>query len=214
MVGPALSAARDEILSRIRAALADVPSGEEDPVPRAYRVADPDGTLDRFVERLRDYGSGVHRAEDGGVAGVVAEACRARAVERLVIPVGFPDAWRPEAIELVVDDGLTPRELDAIGAAATASALGIAETGTIVLDGGEGQGRRALSLVPDVHVCVIRAEHVVDGVPAAMRALAAGLRTTRRPVTFVSGPSATADIEFSRVEGVHGPRRFDVVIVA
>jgi L-lactate dehydrogenase complex protein LldG len=213
MVGPAVSAARDEILSRIRAALADVPSGEEDPVPRAYRVADPDGTLERFVERLRDYGSGVHRAGDGGVAGVVADACRARGVERLVIPAGFPGEWRPGAIELVVDDGLTPRELDAIGAAATASALGIAETGTIVLDGGEGQGRRALSLVPDVHVCVIRAEHVVDGVPAAMRALAAGLRTTRRPVTFVSGPSATADIEFSRVEGVHGPRRFDVVIV-
>jgi L-lactate dehydrogenase complex protein LldG len=176
-------------------------------------VADPDGTLERFVERLRDYGSGVHRAGDGGVAGVVADACRARGVERLVIPAGFPGEWRPGAIELVVDDGLTPRELDAIGAAATASALGIAETGTIVLDGGEGQGRRALSLVPDVHVCVIRAEHVVDGVPAAMRALAAGLRTTRRPVTFVSGPSATADIEFSRVEGVHGPRRFDVVIV-
>lgn len=213
MVGPTVSAARDEILGRIRAALADVPAGEEEPVPRAYRVADPDGTLDRFVERLRDYGSGVHRVEDGGVAAAVAEVCRARGVDRLVISAGFPDEWRPDGIELVVDEELTPRELDAIGAAATASALGIAETGTIVLDGGEGQGRRALSLVPDVHVCVVRAEQVVDGVPAAMRALAAGLRNIRRPVTFVSGPSATADIEFSRVEGVHGPRRFDVIIV-
>ena len=132
-------------------------------------------------------------------------------VERIAVPPGFPDDWRPPGIEVVVDEGLTPAELEAIGAAATAAALGIAETGTVVLDAGEGQGRRVLSLVPDVHVCVLRAGQVVDGVPAAIRPLADGFRTTRRPVTFISGPSATVDIEFQRVEGVHGPRQFDVL---
>ena len=210
-----MSSARDEILGRIRTALSDVPR-EERPeqvdVPRAYRETEPEGALDRFVERLRDYGASVRRVTADGVAAAVTDACRDRGVERLVIPDGFPPAWRPAGVAVVVDDGLSPRELDAIGAAATTSALGIAETGTIVLDGGEGQGRRLLSLVPDVHVCVVRGEAVVDGVPAALRTLAAGLRGGARPVTFVSGPSATSDIELARVEGVHGPRQLEVIL--
>ncbi len=207
-----MSAAREEILGRVRRALTDVPPGDEVDVPRAYRVTQ-DGTLERFVERLHDYGAGVRMAAGDQVAKAVAEACRARGVERIAVAAGFPDDWRPADVEVVVDDGLTPAELEEIGAAATAAALGIGETGTIVLDGGEGQGRRLLSLVPDVHVCVLRADQIVDGVPAAIRQLAAGFRETRRPVTFVSGPSATVDIEFQRVEGVHGPRQFEVVVV-
>jgi L-lactate dehydrogenase complex protein LldG len=207
-----MSAARDEILGRVRRALADVPPGDEVDVPREYR-ATQGGSLERFVDRLEDYGAGVRMVDAGGVAAAVAEACSARGVERIAVPAGFPDEWRPSGVEVVVDAGLSPAELEAIGAAATAAALGIAETGTVVLDTGEGQGRRVLSLVPDVHICVLRAGQVVDGVPAAIRALAEGLRTTRRPVTFVSGASATVDIEFQRVEGVHGPRQFEVVLV-
>ena len=107
----------------------------------------------------------------------------------------------------MTDTGLDVEELDAIGAAVTGCALAIAETGTLVLDAGPHQGRRALTLVPDVHVCVVDADQVVDGVPTALRRLADGLRTTHRPLTMISGPSATSDIELSRVEGVHGPRR-------
>ena len=211
-----MSTARDEILLRIRAALADVPgieTADDVDVPRDYREADPGGTLERFVERLRDYGATVRLAAVESVAAAVADACRARGVDRLLVPDGFRVDWRPEGVDIVVDDALSARELDAIGAAATGAALGIAETGTIVLDCGEGQGRRALSLVPDVHICVVRGEDVVDGVPAAMRALGAALRESQRPVTFVSGPSATSDIELSRVEGVHGPRQLEVVLV-
>lgn len=207
-----MSAARDEILARIRRALGDVPPGDEVEVPRAYRDTQG-GSLDRFLDRLRDYGASVRTVGAGEVAAAVADACRERGVEQIAVPPGFPAAWRPAGVRVVVDDALSPAELDSIGAAATGAALGIAETGTIVLDCGEGQGRRVLTLVPDVHVCVLRAHDIVDGVPAAMRRLAAGFRETRRPVTLVSGPSATADIEFSRVEGVHGPRRLDVIVV-
>ena len=205
-----MSGAREEILARIERALAH--RGDEVDVPRDYRTAH-EGTVERFVERLHDYGAGVRVTDARRAAGAVAEACRARAVERIAVAPGFPGEWRPEGVEIIVDDGLSPAELEEIGAAATAAALGIGETGTIVLDGGEGQGRRLLTLVPDVHVCVVRAEQIVDGVPAAIRRIADGFRTTRRPVTFVSGPSATVDIEFSRVEGVHGPRQFEVVVV-
>jgi L-lactate dehydrogenase complex protein LldG len=211
-----VSAARDEILGRIRSALADVPadeSAEDVDVPRGYRTDEPDATVALFVERLRDYGTVVHEVGEADVSRAVADACRARGAGRVVVPVDLPTEWRPDGIEAVTDEGLDARQLDDIGAAVTACGLGIAETGTIVLDCGPGQGRRLLSLVPDVHVCVVRTAQVVDGVPSALRRLAVGLRDGRRPVTFVSGPSATSDIELARVEGVHGPRRFNVVLV-
>jgi L-lactate dehydrogenase complex protein LldG len=210
-----MSAARDEILRRVRRALADVPSSERSEdveVPRAYRDREPDGAVERFVERVADYGAGVRVVGADEIGKAVADACRAHAVRRFVVPVDVPRAWVPEDVEAVPDTGLPARELDSIDAVLTGCALAIAETGTLVLDAGQRQGRRALTLVPDVHVCVVEAEQVVDGVPAALRRLAVGLRTTRRPVTFVSGPSATSDIEFSRVEGVHGPRRLEVVV--
>ena len=212
-----MSAAREEILARVRRALADVPHDEraEDVgVRRGYQQHEPDGTLERFVERLEDYGAAVRRASANDVARAVAEACAGRGVVSVAVPPDLPAAWLPAGLEILTDDGLTPRELDQVGAAITGCALAIAETGTIVLDAGAGQGRRMLSLVPDVHVCVVREEQVVDGVPAALRRVAAGLRAARRPVTLVSGPSATSDIELSRVEGVHGPRHLEVIVTS
>jgi L-lactate dehydrogenase complex protein LldG len=216
MVGRTVSAAREQILDRIRRGLADVPSDErpEDvPVRRAYLERDPEATLDRFVERVADYGSVVHVVRRGGIAGAVEAACREFRVESLVVPRDIPVDWLPGDIDAIPDADIDVDGLDRIGAALTGCALGIAETGTVVLDGGPTQGRRALTLVPDVHLCVIGDEQVVDGVPAALRRLSAGLRTDRRPITFVSGPSATSDIELARVEGVHGPRRFALIVV-
>ncbi len=211
-----MSAARDEILARVRQALADVPAAEaaEDvPVPRGYEEHDPAGTVERFLERVADYGAGVRIAAPGEVAVAVGEACRAHGIGRVAVPADLPAAWLPPELEALPDEELSVHELDRIQGAVTGCALAIAETGTIVLDSGARQGRRALTLVPDFHLCVVEAAQVVDGVPAAIRRLADGLRDARRPVTFVSGPSATSDIELSRVEGVHGPRRLEVVLV-
>jgi len=212
-VGVAVSAARDEILARVRRALDDVPRDEradDVAVSRAYAEREPGDSIERFVERVSDYGATVRLTRD--VAGAVAEACRVHGVTRLAVPADVPGAWVPPDVDAVEDAPLDVGELDRIGAALTGCALAIAETGTIVLDAGPRQGRRVLTLVPDLHVCVLEAAQVVDGVPAALRLLADRMRTTRRPLTFVSGPSATSDIELSRVEGVHGPRRLEVVI--
>jgi L-lactate dehydrogenase complex protein LldG len=216
VVGLAVSAAREEILARIRRALADVPIAEgpaDVPVARSYLECEPEGALDRFLERVADYGAGIRLTSADGLPAVVREACRANGIGRVVVPTDLPEAWLPGDVECVPDANLDVQELDALDGAITGCALAIAETGTIVLDAGARQGRRALTLVPNFHLCVVEEEQVVDGVPAAMRRLAANLRTERRPVTFVSGPSATSDIELSRVEGVHGPRRLELVVV-
>jgi L-lactate dehydrogenase complex protein LldG len=215
VVGVAVTA-REEILARIRDALPDVPDGERPDdvaVARAYREQEPDGTLERFVERVTDYGATVRIVGPEGVAVAIDEACREHGVRTLALPADVPPAWIPLNVAAVLDVDLEPAELDRLEGALTGCALAIAETGTIVLDAGPRQGRRALTLVPDVHVCVVEENQVVDGVPAALRKLAGGLRSTRRPVTFVSGPSATSDIELSRVEGVHGPRRLALIVV-
>jgi L-lactate dehydrogenase complex protein LldG len=215
VVGSAVSAAREEILDGVRRALVDVRSAErpEDVVvPRTYLDHEPGDTLGRFVERVADYGSLVRLVSEGEIVSAVADLARDFGVETFAVPAELPAGWAPNTVATITDVELSPRELDRIGAAMTGCALGIAETGTIVLDGGRTQGRRALTLVPDVHVCVIEEEQIVDGVPAAFRRLAPALRAGR-PLTFVSGPSATSDIELSRVEGVHGPRRFGLVLV-
>ena len=207
---------RDAILARIRRALDDVPGREEPedvPVARGYREREPEGTAGRFVERVEDYGAGVRIVAWKDLTSAVGETCRANDIARVVVPLDLPAAWLPADVEPVPDVGLGAHELDAVDGAITGCALAIAETGTIVLDSGPRQGRRALTLVPDFHLCVVEEKQVVDGVPAALRRLADNLRGPRRPVTFVSGPSATSDIELSRVEGVHGPRRLEVVLV-
>jgi L-lactate dehydrogenase complex protein LldG len=162
---------------------------------------------------VSEYRATVFRAGRSDLAATIAGACRERGAKRLAVPGDLPAEWRPDGVEAVVDDGLSPRELDRVDGALTGCALAIAETGTIVLDGGAAQGRRALTLMPDYHLCVVRAGDVVGQVPEAIEALGEAVRAGR-PVTFVSGPSATSDIELNRVEGVHGPRTLHVVIAA
>jgi L-lactate dehydrogenase complex protein LldG len=205
--------ARETVLARIRAAIegAEAP-GER---PRAYRTEDSrsaEEIVALFAERVAEYRATVHRTGPDGVAALVASICADNGIERLGVAPAASSAWHPESVELVEDDGLAPADLDALGGALTGCAVAIAETGSFVLDGGPGQGRRALSLVPDLHICVVAEEQVVGLVPEAVARLEDAVREGR-PLTFVSGPSATSDIELDRVEGVHGPRILHVLLV-
>jgi L-lactate dehydrogenase complex protein LldG len=203
--------AREDVLGRVRSALADRPPVA--PVPRDYRLHGdraPEAVRALFVERVTDYGATALVASDPKAA--VAEALRRCGVRRVVVPTDLQPSLVPDGLEVVVDRDLAPAELDGLDGAVTTCAAACAETGTIALDGGPGQGRRAVTLVPDVHVCVVPAALVVETVPELIDALAPSARAGR-PIVLVSGPSATSDIELTRVEGVHGPRRL-VVIVA
>ncbi len=196
--------AREEILGRVRAALADVePDAEPVAAPSG---AVPDDLIGHFAERVADYRAEVVRVSAGELAAAVAEMLPTGA--RVVVPPGLPADVRAGLTDPIVDDGLPPSELDAIDAVVTACRVGIAETGTIVLDHEPDQGRRALTLVPDRHLCIVRADQVVADVPDAV-----GLLDPARPLTWISGPSATSDIELDRVEGVHGPRHLHVLVV-
>jgi L-lactate dehydrogenase complex protein LldG len=200
-----VSAARDAILAAVRAATAGGRAPE--PVARTYRR---DGARSRperialFAERVDDYRATVRRVAASELQRTIDEL----APGRIGIPSALPHEWRPAGA--VEDHGLTPQELDALDGVVTGCTLAIAETGTLVLSGGPSEGRRALTLVPDLHLCVVLADQVVETVPQAFDAMRA---SASRPLTFVSGPSATSDIELERVEGVHGPRRLVVVIV-
>ncbi len=197
--------AKAEILRRIRSATEGGATGVD--VPRDYdraALVGP-GNVDRFAETVDDYRAQVYRIPEAEIAGTVASLLGGG---RAVVPVDLPSAW-VDGIAVVPDDGLSIDQLDALDAVITGCAVGIAATGTIVLDASVAQGRRALTLVPDHHICIVRADQVVDTVPQAFAVLDA-----TRPLTFISGPSATSDIELNRVEGVHGPRRLDVLIVS
>jgi L-lactate dehydrogenase complex protein LldG len=207
---PGDEGARAEILARIRTALgagAGAPAG----IPRGYLtgtgVAAP-ALIELLIERLHDYGTSVRRCPADGVAQAVREALAERGARRIVLPPGLIlDGAGPDGLEFLADDGLSPDALDATDGVITTAALAIAETGTIVLDGGPGQGRRALSLVPDYHLCILHVSQIVGIVPQALERLAPG-----RPCTWISGPSATSDIELDRVQGVHGPRTLEVIL--
>ena len=203
--------ARDVVLARVRAALGAAPAAPP-PIPRAYRqagrAAQGAALVEGFSERVGEYRARVHRATEASLDDVVA---RLLADRRVLVPASPPCALH--GCEVVRDDPpLTARELDGADAALTGCAFAVAETGTIVLDGSAVCGRRALTLVPDHHVCVVRAAQIVADVPDAIAALRR-LDVARRPITLISGPSATSDIELERVEGVHGPRVLDVVVV-
>jgi L-lactate dehydrogenase complex protein LldG len=211
-----VTAAREEILGRVRFALPDRRGAGPVDVPRGYRTASelaPGEIVDRFAERVADYRATVRRTDDSGeIAAAVAQAFADHGAQRLLTAGGVLAGWRPHGLDLPEDDGTaTAHELDAHDGVLTGAALAIAETGTIVLDGAERSGRRALSLVCDLHVCVVEVAQIVATVPEAIAALEPAARAGR-PITFVSGPSATSDIELKRVEGVHGPRRLEVVI--
>ncbi|BCI55133.1 lactate utilization protein C [Mycolicibacterium litorale] len=198
--------ARSIVLDRIRQALAGAPPAPVT-VPRDYDHARMDGRgdVERFAETVGEYRARVHRVT-GAVAATVATLLPAGG--RVVVPSDVPAEWI-EGLDVVRDSPpLSNAELDAAAAVLTGCAVGIAATGTIVLDAGAAQGRRALTLIPDHHICVVFGRQIVDTVPQGFAAL-----DPSRPLTFISGPSATSDIELNRVEGVHGPRTLDVLIV-
>lgn len=199
MVATAMTSARDVILDRVRAALGANPAPV--PVPREYaRSSTVDSTVELFVDRLHDYGATVVHAASEGVAAAIADQVKGRVRVAPGLPWAVPDA-EP-------DDHGPAAELDLVQTAVTGCAAACATTGTIVLDGSPDQGRRALTLVPDRHICVVHSGQIVATVPELVARL-----DPRAPLTFISGPSATADIELKRVKGVHGPRQLVVVIV-
>ena len=193
--------ARDDVLSRVRKALGD--SAQAGEVPRTYRTSgDHDDLVGLLAERLTDYKARVRRCDEAGLETTIRTALDERGVHNLVVP---PDlaAWG------TIDEALTTARLDEFDGVLTGATVAVAETGTIVLDGSPDQGRRAITLVPDYHLCIVRAAQVVQTVPEAVARL-----DPRRPLTWISGPSATSDIELNRVEGVHGPRTLEVILVA
>lgn len=210
---------RETIFARVREALADVPADEtpEDVVvPRDYRRTSDLSTadvLELFVENVEDYGATVLRVTADEISATVKRICHDRGVRTMIAAPGFPEQVVTGAGVVLMRDSppMSSGSLDQADAVITNAAVGIAETGTIVLVNDSGMGRRALSLVPDVHICLVRADQVVATVPESIEALASH-RT--RPITFISGGSATSDIELVRVEGVHGPRTLEVLVVS
>lgn len=213
--------ARDDVLARIRTALrataTTAPAG--DSIPRRYRMAGSAGgpeLLSLLTERLADYHARVRRCTPHQLTATAAQALTERGARRIVLPPGLdlPGLDLPgladllPATTLMTDDGLSPAQLDSLDAVVTGAAVAVAESGTIVLDGSPGQGRRAISLIPDYHLCIIHAAQIVALLPEALARLA-----PHRPLTWISGPSATSDIELDRVEGVHGPRTLEVILV-
>lgn len=195
--------ARERILDRIRSAVSAGVASDQ-PISRRYRTAHLDvGLVELLTDRLLDYRAQVRVVPAGQVAGVLAEVAAGR---RLGVPAGFPSRWSPP--HAVPADRLATHELDSLDGVMTTCALAIAETGTLVLDGGPGQGSRGLTLVPDHHVCLVRTDQIVASVPQAIARL-----DPLRAQTWISGPSATSDIELTRIEGVHGPRTLEVIII-
>lgn len=212
--------AKDDILTRIRAARPDVSSDAEPgayPTPRNYLRSPsiPEGGVSRFCERVEDYKAGVERVPAAKLPEAIAAALALHHAKRVGVAVGLPEEWRAalaaSGIDVVTEQPGAELDIDALqslDAVVTGSAVGIAETGTIVLDGSAASGRRAMTLVPDLHICIVSVEDIVDGVPEALTRL-----SPTRPMTWISGPSATSDIELQRVEGVHGPRQLHVLVV-
>ncbi|MFD5515712.1 lactate utilization protein C [Streptomyces sp. NPDC127066] len=220
---------RDLILGRVRRALADVPRDDASSVPersgrdsvyeqavdrrylREHGSRSLSETVDLLAENLADYRAIVHRATEEELPYVVMRLLAERGAQYVLVPPGLPPAWMSAADPTRVHDRAvsTPGELDKVASVVTGCAVAVAETGTIVLDGGADQGRRRITLIPDHHICVVRVpDQVVASVPQALERL-----DPTRPLTWISGPSATSDIELDRVEGVHGPRTLEVVLV-
>jgi L-lactate dehydrogenase complex protein LldG len=209
---------RSRILAGIRISLgtadsADTIAAEYAAIPRTYtRSSDADRhtLLELFTERLVEYDAGVYRTAPNGIANLIAEILKRRAKAGLAIPAGLPSAWLPDGFNFEVAQGFDAYQLDSTSGILTGCTVAIAETGSIVLQNANAQGARILSLVPDYHLCVVFASQVVATVPEAFTRLA---RTSALPTTFISGPSATADIEMTRIKGVHGPRFLDIILV-
>jgi L-lactate dehydrogenase complex protein LldG len=215
-----VSEARAEILARIRGALSTVPAGEQPgdvAVARDYELAgklERAAVLEQFEERMVDYRATVLSVSAGGVADAIGDVCRDLGLRRLVVPAGLAPDWYPRGeVEILVDKGLSARELDGVDGVLTGCAAAIARTGTLILDGQGVCGRRLLTLVPDTHICVVSADQVVETVPEALARVRPAVEDQRLPITLISGPSASSDIELTRVEGVHGPRNLIVLLL-
>lgn len=217
--------ARETVLRRIRAALQDVPQDEQPEqveVKRDYLYKDTstrDEIIAQFIERVTDYKAIVQRVKEQDLPASIAASCNANSIQTLVVSADMPSEWLPADITILRDQQVQPltyEQLEHSDGVLTGCALGIAQTGTIVLDDGKLQGRRVLSLLPDYALCLIWEEQIVGLVPEAIARLneSNSNGTQGRPLTFVSGPSATSDIELSRVEGVHGPRTLEVFVVS
>jgi L-lactate dehydrogenase complex protein LldG len=210
-------AAKTEILRRVRKAnggSSDAVAAETtwNAIAREYRrkaALAPEAMLDLLEDRLRDYDAHVVRVQRAEIAANVARVLAARGRRRIIVPAGIVAEWLPEGFEFVTDTGMIGADLDGFDGVLTGSTVAIAETGTVILQDIAGQGRRAATLVPDYHLCIVEAPNVVATVPEAMEHLRA---TATLPTTFFSGPSATADIEMTRIKGVHGPRFLDVIL--
>jgi L-lactate dehydrogenase complex protein LldG len=215
-----MTGSRAFMLDRIRAALADVPTAKlpnDASINRTYRMKDARSQrelVDQFIERVHEYKAAVSTVAHADLPRAIAAACAMRGVKQLVAPADLPSDWLPSGVSVLREPGLTNDQLEQSDGVLTACALGISQTGTIVLDCGPGQGRRAITLLPDYHLCVIREDQIVGLVPEAVALLRTSAATPGRPITFISGPSATSDIELNRVEGVHGPRTLEVLVVS
>jgi L-lactate dehydrogenase complex protein LldG len=213
---------RDIILGRVRRALGEAPRGDAQAsyataVDREYRrehgSRTTEETVDLLAENLADYRAIVHRCQDEEeLPYLIMRLLAARGPQYVLVPPGLPPEWMSAADPTRVHDRAvsTTHDLDKVGSVVTGCAVAVAETGTIVLDGSPDQGRRRITLIPDHHICVVRVpDQVVSSVPQALERL-----DPTRPLTWISGPSATSDIELDRVEGVHGPRTLEVVLVS
>jgi len=213
------SGAREAILQRIRKATngksnSDTAHAAWSSIERNYRTHGQlaaAATLHLFEERLREYDAGVYHADEAEAATAIRQILAQRKMQRVLVPDGLPAGWLVPEVEFVVDHNLSTGELDAITGVMTDATMAIAETGTVVLQAGPGQGRRAVTLIPDYHLCIVRTGDVVETVVEAMHLLQP---TSTLPTTFFSGPSATADIEMTRIKGVHGPRFLDVLLLS
>jgi L-lactate dehydrogenase complex protein LldG len=208
------SATRAAILSSIRSAysVAGQPADEYSAIPREYLRTgslDPEARLELFAERLREYDAGVHFAATDSLADAISKILTTRGKSRVLVPNDLPSAWLPDGFQFMRGNGFSPHEIDSIGAVLTGCAVAIALTGTLVLQNATAQGPRALSLVPDYHLCVVFPGQIVETVSEAFDRLES---TKTLPTTLISGPSATADIEMTRIKGVHGPRFLDVIV--
>jgi len=211
-----MSRSRDQVLGRIRRATASPAAAREQDyaaIPRLYRrtgTLDEDGRLALFQSRVEDYGCGCVRCAQEQLPDTIGQVLRSRARQRLVVPQGVPAAWLPAGFDWVRDTALRSGELDAIDGAVTGCTSAISQTGSIVLCHDPTEGRRAITLIPDYHLCVVFARQVMETVSDSLRQPRVAASAL---ITTISGPSATADIEMTRIKGVHGPRTLDVVLV-
>lgn len=209
-----MNKARQEIFERIHSANRTVPTSQLESeyaqIERSYRltgILDQAAVIDLFIDRLHDYGSGVYRCPETAIAAAIASLLHARGINEMLVSAGVPAQWRPQGFQFREDLDLTYEALDAAPGVLTGCAAAIALTGSIILS--HTKERRALTLIPDYHLCVVFEDQVAETVPEAIRQLAA---FGNAPITTIAGPSATADIEMTRIKGVHGPRSLDVIL--